>query len=40
MREIAVELSRPRSIESLTTPQFVAYKSQIMAEMKIAHAET
>jgi NitT/TauT family transport system ATP-binding protein len=40
MREIAVELSRPRSIESLTTPQFVAYKSQIMSEMKIAHAET
>jgi NitT/TauT family transport system ATP-binding protein len=39
MREINVGLSRPRSIESLTTAQFVAYKSQIMAEMKIAHAD-
>ena len=37
-REIDVELPRPRSIESLTTPAFAAYKAEIMAEMKIAHA--
>ena len=37
-REIAVELPRPRSIESLTTAEFAAYKAEIMAEMKIAHA--
>ena len=37
-REIAVELPRPRSIDSLTTPAFAAYKAEIMAEMKIAHA--
>jgi NitT/TauT family transport system ATP-binding protein len=39
LREITVNLARPRSIESLTTPAFMAYKSQIMAEMKIANAE-
>jgi NitT/TauT family transport system ATP-binding protein len=37
-REIEVELPRPRSIESLTTAAFAAYKAEIMAEMKIAHA--
>ena len=37
-REIAVGLQRPRSIESLTTPAFAAYKAEIMSEMKIAHA--
>ena len=37
-REIAVNLPRPRSIESLITPAFAAYKAEIMAEMKIAHA--
>ena len=37
-REIAVGLPRPRSIESLTTPAFAAYKAEIMSEMKIAHA--
>ncbi len=37
-REIAVSLARPRSIESLTTPAFAAYKAEIMAEMKVAHA--
>jgi NitT/TauT family transport system ATP-binding protein len=36
-REIAVVLPRPRSIESLTTTAFAAYKAEIMAEMKIAH---
>jgi NitT/TauT family transport system ATP-binding protein len=38
IREIAVNLPRPRSIDSLTTPEFTAYKAQIMADMKIAHA--
>ncbi len=37
-REIAVSLPRPRSIESLTTPAFAAYKAEIMTEMQIAHA--
>jgi NitT/TauT family transport system ATP-binding protein len=37
-REIAVKLRRPRSIERLTTAEFAAYKAEIMAEMKIAHA--
>ena len=37
-RDIAVKLPRPRSIESLTTAEFAAYKAEIMAEMKIAHA--
>jgi NitT/TauT family transport system ATP-binding protein len=36
-REIAVTLPRPRSIESLTTPEFMAYKAMIMGEMKVAH---
>jgi len=36
-REIAVALNRPRSIESLTTPEFMAYKAMIMGEMKVAH---
>ena len=36
-REIAVNLPRPRSIESLTTAEFATYKAEIMAEMKIAH---
>jgi NitT/TauT family transport system ATP-binding protein len=36
-REIAVELPRPRSIENLITPDFIAYKATIMAEMKLAH---
>jgi NitT/TauT family transport system ATP-binding protein len=36
--EIAVNLARPRSIESLVAPEFAAYKSRIMSEMKIAHA--
>ncbi len=39
IREIAVDLPRPRSIGSLTSTAFMAYKSEIMAEMKIAHAE-
>jgi NitT/TauT family transport system ATP-binding protein len=39
IREIRVELPRPRSIESLTAPAFMAYKSELMSEMKIAHAE-
>lgn len=39
IREITVSISRPRSIESLTSPAFMTYKSQIMADMKIAHAD-
>jgi len=39
IREIPVELPRPRSIESLTAPAFMAYKSELMSEMKIAHAD-
>jgi NitT/TauT family transport system ATP-binding protein len=39
IREIDVKLLRPRSIGSLTSPEFMAYKSEVMAEMKIAHAE-
>ena len=36
-REIPVTLPRPRSIDSLTTPEFMAYKAMIMSEMRIAH---
>jgi NitT/TauT family transport system ATP-binding protein len=36
-REITVELPRPRSIDSLITPEFMAYKGMIMADMKVAH---
>jgi NitT/TauT family transport system ATP-binding protein len=39
IREIRIELPRPRSIESLTAPAFMAYKSELMSEMKIAHAD-
>jgi NitT/TauT family transport system ATP-binding protein len=36
--EIAINLARPRSIESLVAPEFAAYKARIMSEMKIAHS--
>jgi NitT/TauT family transport system ATP-binding protein len=39
IREIRIDLPRPRSIESLTAPAFMAYKAELMSEMKIAHAE-
>jgi NitT/TauT family transport system ATP-binding protein len=38
VREIAVKLPRPRSLDDLVTPEFSAYKAEIMAEMKALHA--
>jgi NitT/TauT family transport system ATP-binding protein len=35
MRTIPIALSRPRSLSSLTSPEFVAYKAAIMADMKV-----
>jgi NitT/TauT family transport system ATP-binding protein len=35
VRTIPIELERPRSIDSLTSPQFTAYKADIMADMKV-----
>lgn len=35
IKTIPIELPRPRSIASLTSPQFVAYKAEIMADIKI-----
>jgi NitT/TauT family transport system ATP-binding protein len=35
MRTIPIALSRPRSITSLTSPEFMAYKAAIMSDMKI-----
>jgi len=35
IKTIPIELPRPRSIVSLTSPQFVAYKAEIMADIKI-----
>jgi NitT/TauT family transport system ATP-binding protein len=32
-RTIPIALARPRSITSLTSPDFMAYKAEIMAEM-------
>jgi NitT/TauT family transport system ATP-binding protein len=37
VRTIPIELARPRSIASLTSPDFVAYKAQIMADIQISH---
>jgi NitT/TauT family transport system ATP-binding protein len=37
-RDIPIELRRPRSIDDLTTPDFVRYKAMIMREMRDAHA--
>jgi NitT/TauT family transport system ATP-binding protein len=34
-KTISVSLDRPRSIESLTGPQFMSYKAQIMEEMNV-----
>ncbi|AJY45467.1 ABC transporter ATP-binding protein [Martelella endophytica] len=38
-REIAITLPRPRSIDDLTSPEFVAYKAEIMHEMRHAHQQ-
>jgi NitT/TauT family transport system ATP-binding protein len=35
MRTIPIALARPRSIASLTSPEFMAYKAGIMSDMKI-----
>ncbi|TPW27379.1 ABC transporter ATP-binding protein [Martelella alba] len=37
-RTIDVTLARPRSIDDLTTPEFITYKADIMREMRHAHA--
>ncbi len=37
-REIPISLPRPRSIESLTSSEFVSYKAQIMVEMNVKGA--
>jgi NitT/TauT family transport system ATP-binding protein len=35
VRTIPITLARPRSITSLTSPEFVAYKAAIMSDMKV-----
>ncbi len=35
LRTIRIALARPRSITSLTSPEFMAYKAAIMSDMKI-----
>jgi NitT/TauT family transport system ATP-binding protein len=35
VRSIPIVLARPRSIASLTSPEFVAYKAAIMSDMKV-----
>jgi NitT/TauT family transport system ATP-binding protein len=35
IKTIPIELARPRSIASLTSPEFSAYKAEIMADIKI-----
>jgi NitT/TauT family transport system ATP-binding protein len=35
MRTIPIALARPRSIESLISPEFMAYKAGIMSDMKV-----
>ena len=37
VRTIPITLARPRSIGSLTSPEFVAYKAEIMADIQISH---
>jgi len=37
VRTIPIALPRPRSIASLTSPEFVAYKAQIMADIQVSH---
>ena len=35
IKTIPIELARPRSIASLTSPEFMAYKAEIMSDMKV-----
>ena len=37
MRTIPIALARPRSIASLTSAEFMAYKAGIMSDMKVEH---
>jgi NitT/TauT family transport system ATP-binding protein len=37
MRTIPIALARPRSIASLTSSEFMAYKAGIMSDMKVEH---
>ena len=37
VRDIPITLARPRSIDALTTPEFIGFKAQIMAEMRGSH---
>jgi NitT/TauT family transport system ATP-binding protein len=37
MRTIPIALARPRSIASLTSPEFMAYKAGIMSDIKVEH---
>lgn len=36
-REFSISLQRPRSIDDLTTPEFISFKSVIMAELRGSH---
>ncbi len=36
-RDIAITLPRPRTIDALTDPAFVAFKADIMREMRGSH---
>jgi NitT/TauT family transport system ATP-binding protein len=38
IRTIPITLPRPRSIASLTSTEFMAYKARIMADMKVSSA--
>ncbi|TYC59812.1 ABC transporter ATP-binding protein [Rhodobacterales bacterium] len=38
-RQIPIALERPRSIENLLSPEFSAYKADIMHEMRTAHGQ-
>ena len=38
IRTIPITLPRPRSIASLTSAEFVAYKARIMSDMKVSAA--
>ncbi|NVO15216.1 MAG: ABC transporter ATP-binding protein [Rhodoplanes sp.] len=37
VRTLPIALPRPRSIASLTSPEFVAYKADILSEMNVVH---
>jgi len=37
VRTISVDMARPRSIASLTSPEFIGYKAEIMADIKVTN---